>query len=247
MNEVTNLAKTFSQTDMYAPVKEFFEEQGFVVNAEVRGCDVVAIYGEHTIIVELKRSFGLKLVYQGIERQKLTPYSFLCIPRPKSAKSAAYRDMLRLVKKLGLGLMFVAMDSPLKRVEIAVLPSEDGKINKTKLAEVLREAAGRVSSANVGGSTRRKISTAYREHAIKIACIMEQVGEISVKELVDTYGCEKNAPNAVYRNYYGWFERTRKGVYALSQEGCTFLDSDTQFADVISYYREYSAKLVENL
>ena len=240
------MTKTYSETDMYAPVKGFLEEQGFTVNAEVKGCDVVATFGEHTIIVELKRSFVLKLVYQGIERQKLTPYTFLCIPRPKSARLTSYQDMIRLIKRLGLGLMFVAMDSPLKRVEIAVLPSEEGKVNKTKLAKILQEASGRVSSANVGGSTRRKISTAYREHSIKIACIMEQVGEISAKELMDTYGCEKNALSIISRNVYGWFERTRKGVYALSQEGCTFLDSD-QFADVIKYYREYSAELVNNL
>ena len=243
MNEVTNLAKTYSEADMYAPVKDFLERQGFAVNAEVRGCDVVATYGEYTVIVELKRSFVLKLVYQGIERQKLTPLTFLCIPRPKSARSSAFQDMLRLVKRLGLGLMFVAMDSPLKRVEVVVLPNEEGKINNTKLAAVLHEAAGRISSTNIGGSTRRKISTAYREHAIKIACIMETVGEISAKELVDTYGCEKNALAVVSRNTYGWFERTRKGVYALSQEGCAFLDSDMQFEDVIKYYREHSANL----
>ena len=57
------------ESDLYAPVKALLEGQGYVVKGEVRGCDVVAVRaGEPPVIVELKRTFGLGLVLQGIDR-----------------------------------------------------------------------------------------------------------------------------------------------------------------------------------
>ena len=62
-----------NETDLYAPVKQLLEEQGYTVRAEVDRCDLVAVRGgEPPVIVELKRRFALSLVYQGIERQRIT-------------------------------------------------------------------------------------------------------------------------------------------------------------------------------
>ncbi|HIP77584.1 MAG TPA: hypothetical protein EYH07_03860, partial [Kiloniellaceae bacterium] len=68
------------EEDLYAPVKAFFEGQGYVVKAEVRGCDLVARRGaEPPVIVELKTGFTLPLVLQGIDRLGLSEHVYLAV------------------------------------------------------------------------------------------------------------------------------------------------------------------------
>ena len=62
-----------SEEDLYAPVKAFFEGQGYEVKSEIRGCDLVAQRAaEPPVIVELKTGFTLPLVLQGIDRLALS-------------------------------------------------------------------------------------------------------------------------------------------------------------------------------
>src|SRR5438093_321703 len=84
-----------AETDLYPAVKAFLEGQGYDVKAEVRGCDVVAILGdEPPVIVELKLSFGLALVLQGVDRLALTDRVYLAVIRPREPQGAA-RDRSR--------------------------------------------------------------------------------------------------------------------------------------------------------
>jgi hypothetical protein len=72
-----------NETDLYAPVKKLLEEQGYTVRAEVDRCDLVAVRGgEPPVIVELKQRFALSLVYQGIERQRITDVVYLAVAAP---------------------------------------------------------------------------------------------------------------------------------------------------------------------
>ena len=59
----------FKETDLYEPIRAFLEEEGYQVQAEVKHCDIAAEKNGRLVVVELKRAFGLKLVYQGLERQ----------------------------------------------------------------------------------------------------------------------------------------------------------------------------------
>ena len=59
---------TFRETDLYEPVRRFLEEEGYTVQAEVKGCDVAAVKNGHLVIVELKKAFNLRLVYQARSR-----------------------------------------------------------------------------------------------------------------------------------------------------------------------------------
>ena len=111
----------FKETDLYEPIRAFLEEEGYQVQAEVKQCDIAAEKNGRLVVVELKRAFGLKLVYQGLERQSLTDEVFVAIPRPKKgAREKAWQDMLRLLKRLELGLLTVALDSPLKTVDVVL-------------------------------------------------------------------------------------------------------------------------------
>ena len=210
--------------------------EGYQVQAEVKHCDIAAEKDGRLVVVELKRAFGLKLVYQGLERQSLTDEVFVAIPRPKKgAREKAWQDMLRLLKRLELGLLTVALDSPLKTVDVVLTPADSMiRKNKRKKEQLQAELEGRQLDANIGGMTRRKIITAYRERVIRLACILEREGEISLAEL-RARGLEELAV-LLSRNYEKWFVRVEKGVYALSEKGKTELKR-ADYAKA-AYYRQ---------
>jgi hypothetical protein len=109
------------EADLYAPVKQFPEALGYKVKGEVRGCDVVAIRHnadgetEPPIVVELKLTFSLGFVLQGIDRLAVTDLVYLAAPtspaRPGSSGrepySPAHPAVRRLCRRLGLGLLAV--------------------------------------------------------------------------------------------------------------------------------------------
>ena len=220
----------FKETDLYEPIRAFLEEEGYQVQAEVKHCDIAAEKNGRLVVVELKRAFGLKLVYQGLERQSLTDEVFVAIPRPKKgAREKAWQDMLRLLKRLELGLLTVALDSPLKTVDVVLTPADSMiRKNKRKKERLQAELEGRQLDANIGGMTRRKI-------IIRLACILEREGEISLAEL-RARGLEELAA-LLSRNYEKWFVRVEKGVYALSEKGKTELKR-ADYAKVAAYYRQ---------
>ena len=161
----------------------------------------------------------------------------MAIPRPKKgAREKAWQDMLRLLKRLELGLLTVALDSPLKTVDVVLTPADSMiRKNKRKKEQLQAELEGRQLDANIGGMTRRKIITAYRERVIRLACILEREGKISLAEL-RARGLEELAV-LLGRNYEKWFVRVEKGVYALSEKGKTELKR-ADYAKVAAYYRQ---------
>src|SRR2546425_8084195 len=114
-----------AESDLYPAVKAFLESQGYSVKAEVRGCDVVATRGDESpVIVELKLSFSLTLLLQGVDRLALTDRVYLAVSRPRGRRarrvSIHRRDVRDLCRRLGLGLMTVASDRSAAGVEVIV-------------------------------------------------------------------------------------------------------------------------------
>lgn len=227
----------FKETDLYEPIRAFLEAEGYQVQAEVKHCDIAAQKDSTLVVVELKKAFGLKLVYQALERQSLTDEVYVAIPRPqRSAKEKAWRDMLRLLKRLELGLLTVALDSPLKTVDVVLTPSDSMiRKNKRKKEQLQAELDGRQLAENIGGMTRRKIITAYREKSIRLACLLERAGKLSLAELREM-GLEELTP-LLSRNYDKWFQRVEKGIYTLSEKGKEAL-SQEDYTRVVAFYRE---------
>lgn len=227
----------FKETDLYAPVRAFLEAEGYQVQAEVKDCDIAAVKDGRLVVVELKTAFNLKLVYQAIERQSLTEDVFVAIPRPKKgAREKAWKDMLRLLKRLELGLLTVALDSPLQTVDVVLEPADSMiRKNKKKKEKLTAELEGRQVDANVGGMTRRKIITAYREKAIHLACLIEREGQISTAALRERK--QEDLMGLLSRNYDRWFERVSKGVYTLSETGKAALEA-ADYAEVVAFYRK---------
>ncbi len=226
------------EEELYIPVKKYFEKKGFQIRGEVKNCDVAGVKGDILLVVELKRNFNLKLVYQAMDRQKITDYVYVAIPRPKNFKSKEVFYMKELLNRLNIGLILVNFGEKRTMVQTVANPDPErftGKTSGRKKA-VLKEFNERTGDFNKGGKNKTKILTAYREKSIEIACFLE----ILVKgsgALLKRLGCDINSTSVMYNNFYGWFYRIGKGIYILSQKGQNYLNGE-EFADVIEFYRK---------
>ena len=209
------------ETALYPPVKAFLEAQGYSVKGEVNGCDIAAARGdEPLVIVELKTRFSLSLVLQGIARQGLSDRVYLAVPL-FSGRSPRRRDALALCRRLGLGLLAVR-PGPEPAVDALLDPAPYRPCPRKRAEErLLREFQRRVGDPNAGGSTRRKLMTAYRQDALRCAACLQRNGPTKAAAVAEATGVSR-ARAIMYADHYGWFERpdgTRPGVYALTPKG----------------------------
>lgn len=222
---------------LYAPVAKFLTDQGYTVRGEVKHCDLAAIKGEELVVVELKTAFNLKLVYQIMERQQMTSQVYAAIPRPKNQKVKTFTNMIRLLKRLEVGLLTVALDSPLQTVDVVLTPADSGiRTNARKRAKVEKELDGRALDCNTGGITKRKILTAFKERSMELCCILEGEGKVPLERMRQFVADEKQI-RLLSANYNGWYQRVEKGVYALSKKGKEVLE-EPDFQEVVAFYRK---------
>ena len=199
------------ETDLYAPVKVLLEGQGYEVKGEVKGCDAVGVRGdEPPVIVELKRTFGLGLVLQGIDRLAITDAVYLAV----GAWPTRQAETRRLCRRLGLGLIVVSHG----RAEVVVDPLPyRPRTDRRRASALLGEHRRRLGDPTQGGSVRRPIMTAYRQEAIR--CVRALASGPQPVGIIRAAGDAPNAGRILRDNVYGWFERVDRGVYGLSPRG----------------------------
>lgn len=205
------------ESDMYLPLKEFLEADGYTIRGEVNHADIVGVKDDKIIIVEMKTSFNLKLVYQILERQRMTDFVYAAVlVNYKSRRSKAFQNMKKLLKRLSVGLIIVYTKKTGLVVECIQEP-EFSRYNRSHKKEksLLYEFENRSADFNIGGVTREKIMTVYREQCIQIGCLLEKEGQLTLKEIKNRTGIEKTA-TILQKNHYGWFERVSRGCYKLS-------------------------------
>jgi hypothetical protein len=95
---------------------------------------------------------------------------------------------------------------------------------------VLEEVGQRSVDYNTAGSTRRKLMTAYREQAIRIACLLSVHGELSPKDL-RALGTGEKTQAILYDNVYGWFRRVGTGAYRLAARGARDIGAYPELRD----------------
>jgi len=228
--------KNYTEKDLCPPIIDFFAPFGYDARSEVLGCDIALKCGDELIIVELKKSFNMTLLFQAIDRQKISDMVYVAIPRPKK-EGDKHRKTIQILDRLGLGLLLVAMDSPLRWVEAVLLPEPMHKANPSARAAVLKEMNSRVFDGNVGGSSRAKLMTAYREKSIRLACALELLGVCKAAQMKNHFGCAENSWQILSRNIYGWFERAGDDGFKLTQAGRDALDGD-KYSRFVEYYRK---------
>ena len=205
------------ETSLYLPVKRHLESLGFTVKGEIGGCDLVALNSDDppvVVIGELKLSFNLELILQGVERAGACDEVWLAARlsmRGKGRESdARYRNLCR---RLGFGMLGVTDRGD---VEMLVAPSTVGpRRNPKKRSRLVSEHQRRKGDPVAGGSTRTPIMTAYRQQALSCAAAMA-AGPRRVRDLRLEY---PDAGKMLLHNVYGWFERVGHGVYTLTNAG----------------------------
>lgn len=204
------------ETALYLPVKRFLEKLGFTVKGEIGGCDLVALSGDDPPIVvigELKLAFNLELVLQAVDRAGAADEVWVAAKlsaRGKGRESdARYRNLCR---RLGFGMLAVTDRGD---VEVIVKPTAVPRRDPKKRSRLVSEHRRRIGDPAIGGSTRAPIMTAYRQQALACAAAMSD-GPQRVRDL------RRNVPDAgkiLLHNVYGWFDRTERGIYALTDAG----------------------------
>lgn len=210
-----------SESELYPPLKAFLEARGYVVRAEVRGCDVTATKSDELIVIELKRAFNASLLAQAVQRQRVTESVYVAVPRPKGGGwTRQWRGFKRLLQRLEVGLIFIAPRSRVRAVEIVLHPAPHTRRKRAQTRRaLLEEIAGRSGDYNVGGSTRRKLVTAYRENALRIAYVLSvHGGSMTTRALRAAGTCPKTTA-ILYDNVYGWYRRAGFGIYELTESG----------------------------
>lgn len=228
------------ETDLYKPVYDYLVNQGYTVHSEVKNCDITAIKGEELIVVELKTSFNLKLLVQAVNRQRAADSVYVAIPRPKGGKrNQGWRDMCQLLRRLEIGLIVVKPDLEKPETELVFHPKafdrlKSAQTGKRKRLNIIREAEARYGDFNTGGSTRRKLMTAYRENSIFIVCCFEKYGRLTPAQL-KKLGTGPKTQSILSKNFYGWFNKVSKGVYELHQHTSEFL---VNYPELVQHYKE---------
>ena len=193
------------ESELYLPIKGFFEARGYSVKGEVHDVDVVACHPEReTVLVELKKSFNLKLLFQGIERLALSDRVYLAVPASDAKNNVLNlhrKSVNKLCRRLGLGLLQVYFGPRTTRVDVLVDPGPyRPQKRKNKTSALHDEFLNREGDPNMGGITGKRIMTAYRQQVLQIASCVSESEECTLGEIRDTTGITKAA--SILQNNY---------------------------------------------
>ncbi len=211
------------ESDLFEPLRVYFEKQGFKVNGEVGCCDLLAKKSEYLLAVEMKLSLNLEVILQAADRQKIVDSVYIATTRPKGKIAIKRSDKVKqLLKRLEIGLIYVYFDAGKPHIEVIheAIPYDREKSRqhyKAKRMKYEKELEKRVTLVK-GGVTRTKLVTSYKEEAIRIALKLEMMGEASPKQLADENLSNVKIQSILSKNYYGWFRKIGKGIYTLSEQ-----------------------------
>ncbi len=228
------------ETILYPPIKKFFEKLDYEVYSEANDIDVVCKKDGTLILVELKKSLNFKLIYQGIERQKLSDNVYLAIKKEKNTdvSNELFSQKIEILKRLGLGLLIVDFDYENPFVLVSLEPKLKNiklsqKKSKLHLHSLLKEINSRSGDYNKGG-TKGKTITAYKEKCLKIAHFIKDEEIYTAKEIEKELKLEKVNP-ILYKNYYKWFEKISHGKYKITKKGIEALN---EFDYIVKHFGE---------
>jgi hypothetical protein len=205
------------ETALYRPVKNFLEGLGFAAKGEIGGCDLVALKGEEppvVVIGELKQSFNLELVLQGVDRAAAGDEVWLAARLSVRGKGRESDTRFRnLCRRLGFGMLGVTAAG---QVEILVSPAAPApRKDPRRRSRLVEEHRRRRGDPVEGGGSRAPIMTAYRQRALACAAALSA----APRRPRDLKSDVPEAPKILLDNVYGWFVRVERGVYGINDAG----------------------------
>ncbi|MBN2652958.1 MAG: hypothetical protein JXR63_11290 [Spirochaetales bacterium] len=216
------------ETELFIPVKRFFEEKDYQVKGEIVSADLIAEKDEKLTAVELKLKPSLKLLLQASENTKSCEFSYIALP------ISTKKDEKKLLKKFssllilsGIGLLAINVEKD--SCEELIPAREQSVIDAKMRKKVEKEFRSRFNTLSKGGSVGGAAITAYKESALKIAFFLDKIENQEIplhdKEkkripsVLIKLGCCNKTPSILQKNHYNWFERVENGSYKLSTFG----------------------------
>ena len=172
------------------------------------------IFRFNIIVCEMKLTFNLELVLQGVNRASFCDEVWLAARTSKTGRGREHDARFRnLCRRLGFGLITVAPSGVVAVIvaPFAAAPRRDAR----RRSRLLDEHKRRVGDPQLGGGRGKPIMTAYRQDCILCANAL-LTGPQSPKQLKVLVA---RAPAILRSNVYGWFARESRGIYALTDIG----------------------------
>lgn len=235
--------KNGMESDLFLPIKEYFEQMGYRGDGEVRGIDLYMEREGATLAVELKNALDFKALRQAALRQKTVDVVFIGIFCPKNIRSRDFSEKLYLLRRLGIGL--IAVTPQTKQVQVIALP-ETGELENYRKRNIQsgkalsEELKARRIRENTGGTHGKKLMTAYREDALRVLQALKTLGEASATRMITKASGVKRTAAILRDNHYNWFMpvakdekdegANRERIYKIAPAG---EDALKEYADVI--------------
>jgi hypothetical protein len=218
-----------TESDLFKPVADFFEKDGYSVKGEIKDADLIAVKNEHIIAVELKIKPGLKLLLQAAERTKSCDEVYIALPAADSkAEITLLKKFGNLLSMAGIGLIGVAVKRRLGGCRILLNPRQTGPISPKERKKILTEFNKRLNNLSKGGMPGGKAITRYREEALLTAWLLNQLQTGQIRQATEKQttaaslkenGAPENCYSILSSNHYGWFNKTARGKYELTEAG----------------------------
>ena len=198
---------------LYPAVKRFLLSRGYEPKGEVCGCDVAAVRpGDPPVlaVVEMKLAANMDLLLQAADRLAVADEVWLAVRQTRRGRDRDPR-LRKLCRLLGFGLLAVG-----DTVEVLAEPGPyRSRVNARRRSTVLSEHGRRRGDPAQGGTRGVPIETAYRQAALGCAERM-LAGPQRPRDLAEL---TPRAGRILARNVYGWFRRTGRGWYGLTEAG----------------------------
>ena len=227
------------ETDLHDPVKKWLEAQGCMVKTEVNTIDMVGLYQtDFVVAIELKLKLNLEVLNQAVERQGIADLTYIAVVHDyKAVETKRFKMTLLTLRRLNLGLLLVNFRAEEPIVFELLKPEffdfeRSRRQKKEKKALLIAEFNKRHGDFNKAGSHKTKLMTGYKEQCLLVAYYMNAFGHEKAKSF-EVYGIDpKKVTSILSKNYYNWYVKREKGIYALSDVG---RDALTEFSPVIAF------------
>lgn len=207
------------ETELYLPVKNWLEEKGYDVYAEVSPkyasgrADIIAKNGAAICIVEMKTSLSLELLDQAYGWRDHAHYTYIAIPRRKKHIPTIIRDFLK-ANRIGL----LEVDTRLSHN--SVYPKIDARFNRPLLQNKIewdKELLPQHKTYAEGGTNRGGYYTPYKGTMERVKAHLKTArrsmqkdrdpdGWVTIKEILNHCETHYAAPKSSLSNALRKFE-----------------------------------------
>lgn len=161
------------------------------VYAEVANKDIVALKGDISIVVEMKKQLSFKVIEQAIQAKYSTDYIFIAVPKPKNPHS---RIAISLLKQEGIGLIYITectqSSTTLKESSIKFW----GKRVRKKSHDIKKHINHDFHSRTIAGVKSGEGLTEYGEMINLIKLFLKRRKWVTIDEILDNVETYYNNP-----------------------------------------------------